>query len=103
MEWESGPHFFVAPEGIWLFTDVNTEGIHANEANKGSIAIEMVGEYDDHLPKGPVWENTKTLIRILLGVYDLPAWNVFLHRTYNRNKTCPGKAITKKWLLKELS
>jgi len=102
MEWEEGPHFFGAPEGIWLFTDINTEGVHANDANVGSIGVEIVGEYDDHLPKGIVWQNTQVLLRALLNKYDLPAQKVFFHRTYNRSKTCPGKAITKKWLLREL-
>jgi len=57
--WKSGPHLFVAPEGVWLFTDIGEQGIHANSGNKGSIGIEMVGRYDDKIPSGTVWKNTK--------------------------------------------
>ena len=24
--WQAGPHLFVAPEGIWLFTDIREQG-----------------------------------------------------------------------------
>jgi hypothetical protein len=96
--WTSGPHFFVAPEGIWLFTDINIQGQHANMGNKASIGIEMVGNYDKYLPKNKIWKQTKELISILLEKYNLKKKDIHFHREYNKEKTCPGKAITKKWV-----
>jgi len=100
--WESGPHLFVAPEGIWLFTDINIQGTHANEGNRGSIGIEMVGRYDDRLPSGKVWENTKAALKVLLTKLNLNAKDIHFHREYNPHKSCPGKAVTKKWLRVQL-
>jgi hypothetical protein len=98
MGWTSGPHFFVAPEGVWLFTDINIEGQHANKGNKNSIGIEMIGNHDKELPKGKIWKQTKELILILLGKFNLKKKNIHFHREYNKEKTCPGKKITKKWV-----
>lgn len=96
--WKSGPHLFIAPEGIWLFTDVNIKGTHANEGNKGSIGIEMVGRYDKKLPSGKIWKNTKSVLEVLLYKFNLKLENIHFHREYNPKKSCPGKAITKKWV-----
>ena len=100
--WEVGPHLFVAPEGIWLFTDINFQGRHANEGNKGSVGIEIVGRYDDNLPSGEIWENTKTALKILLNKFNLKSKDIHFHREYNLQKSCPGKAITKKWIKDQL-
>jgi N-acetylmuramoyl-L-alanine amidase CwlA len=99
--WKAGPHLFVAPEGIYLFTDVNIQGIHANSGNKGSIGIEMVGNYDKKLPSGKIWNNTKEILKVLLEKYNLKLKDIHLHREYNRKKSCPGKAITKYWISKQ--
>ena len=100
--WESGPHLFVAPEGIWLFTDIAEQGRHANAGNKGSIGIEMVGRYDEKLPSGKVWKNTKSVLKALLKKFDLSVKDIHFHREYNKSKSCPGRAITKKWVRKEI-
>ena len=100
--WQSGPHLFIAPEGIWLFTDINLQGRHANEGNKGSVGIEMVGRYDENLPSGKVWENTKTALKILLKKFNLKTKDVHFHREYNPQKSCPGKTVTKKWIKGQL-
>ncbi len=100
--WTSGPHFFIAPEGIWLFIDINIQGQHANEGNNGSIGIEMVGNYDRKLPNDKIWKQTKKLINILLEKFNLQKKDIHLHREYNKEKTCPGKMITKKWLFSQL-
>ncbi|MEF8847334.1 MAG: peptidoglycan recognition family protein [Candidatus Paceibacterota bacterium] len=101
--WEVGPHLFVAPEGIWLFTDISMTGRHANEGNSNSIGIEMVGRYNDESPSGKIWKNTKAILKNLLKKFDLSLQDVHFHREYNSGKDCPGKAVTRKWLKKELS
>jgi len=100
--WESGPHLFVAPEGIWLFTDINIQGTHANEGNRRSIGIEMVGRYDRKLPSGKVLGNTKAILKVLLKKFNLKPENIHFHREYNPKKSCPGKAITKNWVRSEI-
>jgi len=100
--WLSGPHFFVAPEGIWFFTDTNTQGTHANDGNKRSIGIEMVGRYDRKVPSGKIWKNTKKLIMVLIEKFQLKSKDIHFHREYNTQKSCPGRAITKKWLKQQM-
>ena len=100
--WEAGPHLFIAPEGIYLFTDINIQGIHANSGNKGSIGIEMVGNYDKKLPSGKIWNNTKEALKVLLEMFNLRLKNIHFHREYNRKKYCPGRVITKKWLKEKI-
>jgi N-acetylmuramoyl-L-alanine amidase CwlA len=96
--WKAGPHLFVAPEGIYLFTDINIQGIHANSGNRGSIGVEMVGNYNKTLPSGKIWSNIKKVLRILMNKFNLKLKDIHLHREYNLKKSCPGRAITKKWI-----
>lgn len=101
--WEAGPHLFIAPEGIWLFTDSEEQGRHANQGNLGSIGIEIIGRYDDKNPSGKIWDNAKFAITILLKKFNLSLKDIHFHREYNPKKSCPGKAVTREWLIKELS
>lgn len=99
--WKAGPHLFVAPEGIYLFTDMNIQGIHANSGNRGSVGVEMIGNYDKALPFGKIWSNTKEVLMILLNKFNLELKNIHFHREYNSKKSCPGRAITKKWIRRQ--
>lgn len=101
--WLSGPHLFIAPEGIWLFTDIAMQGTHANDGNKGSVGIEMVGRYDKKVPSGKIWKNTKSILEVLLNKFNLKPRDIRFHREYNHNKSCPGKFITKKWVRSEIN
>ena len=68
MGWTAAPHFFAAPDGIWLFTPMRELGVHAGQGNgnfsKGwyTLGLEMVGDYDVNRPSGAVWENTTAII-----------------------------------------
>ena len=100
-DWKAGPHLFVASEGIYLFTDINIQGIHANSGNEGSIGIEMVGNYDKTPPSGKIWSNTKKVLIILLNKFVLKLEDIHFHQEYNSKKSCPGRAVTKKWLRRQ--
>ncbi len=100
--WKSGPHLFVAPEGIYLFTDINIQGIHANSGNKGSIGVEMIGNYDKKIPTGKIWNNTKRVLKNLLNRFNLKPKDIHFHREYNPKKSCPGRAVTKRWVHSEM-
>lgn len=109
--WDAAPHLFVAPDGIWLFTPMHQIGIHANAANSWhaggrlhySIGMEMVGDFDNAKPTGPVWEGAKAVIGGLsmrLGI--APRELVRLHREFNKDKTCPGRSVDTAWIVAEV-
>jgi N-acetylmuramoyl-L-alanine amidase CwlA len=101
-EWSAGPHLFVAPDGIWLFTDMNTQGIHAGVGNYRSIGIEVVGNYDGAKWSGQIKDLAFGVIKALKAELEILDENICFHRDYNVYKTCPGTAITKKWILEKL-
>lgn len=99
--WPAGPHIFVAEDGIWLFSPMNKDGIHAAELNIRSIGIEVVGDYDQEKWSGKTKENALGVIKVLMGRLSVDKQHLFFHRDVS-NKTCPGAAITKEWLFGEL-
>lgn len=74
-----------------------------------SVGIEVVGNYDNKTWAGETKKNAFGVIKILREVLNIPDEKITLHRDYciNRNgqytKSCPGFAITKKYLIDELS
>lgn len=112
--WNAGPHIYVAPDGIWLASPMNTIGIHANAGNGGyskgrlawySIGVEMVGNYDKVKPAGGIWSQTLEVFGGLTRRLGLPVSSpaIEFHRTYNNQKSCPGWAVTKDWVFSELN
>ena len=99
--WPVGPHLFIAEDGIWLFSPMNKDGIHAGRLNHLSIGIEVVGDYDEEKWSGKTKYNALGAIKVLSEKLKVPKSEVFFHRDAS-NKTCPGKAITKSWLFNEL-
>lgn len=107
--WSAGPHLYSAPDGIWLATPLKDVGIHANTGNGSiqnkwySIGIEMVGNYDKVQPSGAVWEQTVAILGSLLRKLTLPVSKIDFHRDYNKQKSCPGWAVTKPWVYEEVT
>lgn len=104
--WSAGPHIFIAPDGIWLFTDMYDVGIHAGDGNGSlkdgySIGIEVVGDYDGAKWSGKIKELSFGVIDILTKRLNIPYTKIMFHRDFS-NKTCPGKAITKEWIIEKL-
>lgn len=100
--WRAGPHLFIAEDGIWLFTPMNKMGIHAGRGNWRSIGIEVVGDYDVEKWEGMTKHNAIGAITVLMDKLGISTENVKFHRDYSR-KSCPGHAITKQWLFRELN
>lgn len=100
--WSAGPHLFIAEDGIWLFTPMNKTGIHAGTGNYRSIGIEVVGDYDVEKWTGKTKENALGAIKALCGVLGITTENIKFHNDYS-TKSCPGHAITKEWLFRELN
>lgn len=99
--WSAGPHIFIAPDGIWLFTDMKYQGIHAGEGNYRSIGIEVVGNYDGAKWSGKIKEQAIGVIKALMDELKIKDENLCFHRDFS-SKTCPGKAITKEWILEKI-
>jgi len=99
--WPNGPHLFIAEDGIWLFTDMRKDGIHAGSLNPRSIGIEVVGNYDYKLWDGETKKNALWAISELQRRLKIPYNKIYFHRDVSA-KTCPGKKITKSWLFNEL-
>ncbi len=100
--WWAGPHLFIADDGIWLFTPMRKNGIHAGWGNWRSIGIEVVGDYDARKWSGKTKDNVLFVIKALQEQLSINNEMVKFHRDYS-NKSCPGYAITKEWLFKELA
>jgi len=104
--WSAGPHLFIAPDGIWLFTDMYDVGIHAGEGNGSlktgySIGIEVVGNYDGAKWTGVIKEQTLGVIDCLLEKLKIPESKITFHSDFS-SKTCPGAAIKKPWVIEQL-
>jgi len=99
--WKAGPHLFIAEDGIWLFSPMRKDGIHAGRLNPQSIGIEIVGNYNEELWSGETKKNAVGAIKTLLEQLDLTEKNIYFHRDAS-SKSCPGWSITKEWLFKEL-
>jgi hypothetical protein len=100
--WGKGPHIFVAPDGIWLMTDIQKDGYHAGiTGNWRSIGIEVVGDYDHVKWENPIKELALFVIDSLQKKLKIADTDIKFHRDYS-TKSCPGNAITKEWLMQEL-
>lgn len=99
--WPAGPHLFIAEDGIWLFSQMRKDGIHAAAFNHRTIGIEIVGDYDNQIWKGQTKYNALGAIRSLAIRLNLKEEDVLFHRD-SSPKTCPGSTITKQWLFDEL-
>jgi N-acetylmuramoyl-L-alanine amidase CwlA len=102
-KWKSGPHLFIAPDGIWLSTPLNQSGIHAGwRGNPKSIGIEVVGDYDRKVWQGEIKKNAIAAMKLLMIKLGLDTQAIKFHNDYS-SKSCPGYAITKAWIAKELN
>lgn len=103
--WNSAPHIYAAPDGIWLATPMSRVGIHAGTGNGSvaqgwySIGLEMVGYFDRKLPSGKVWEHSLAVMGELSRRLKIPPRELIsFHRDYTSAKSCPGWAVTKEWV-----
>lgn len=102
--WKVGPHIFVAPDGIWLFTDMRKQGKHAGpKGNPGSIGIEIVGNYKDAPPsEKKICQNIAIVTKILLEKFHFDKNNIYRHVDFDQNTFCSYK-IDSRWLYQNLA
>jgi len=96
--WKTGPHVFIAPDGIWLFTPISKQGTHAGpEGNAGSIGIEIVGRYFNALPDNPeILRLSAVAISSLLDKFKLDYQDIIHHQHYHTDGNC-SPLLTKYW------
>ncbi len=112
--WSAGPHLFIDERWIWLFTPMDTIGVHAMQGNSYhdtaghlhySIGIEVVGDYTHVRWPSAVARNvahTVAVLRRRLRTFEFIAgpWagKISRHADYNK-PDCPGAAITPEYYL----
>ena len=100
--WTVGPHIFVAPDGIWLFSDLRYDGVGVYGHNYRTRHVEMVGNYDNALPSGAILENSIIALGILSERFGLSVTDLGFHRDFS-TKTCPGLTVQKAWIIPQVT
>jgi len=104
--WRSAPHLFVDEDQLWGMCDFRRHGIHAVSFNATSLGIEVLGDYDKESPKSgrglDCWKTTAAATQVLADWLNLPLneSTILFHRDDPKtNKSCPGRKVTKDWVL----
>ena len=90
--WTAGPHVFVAPDGIWVFTPVNKQGIGVVGHNEHAIHVEIVGNYEENKLEGVMRRNALDAFAAICLWLNYDPMNLCFHRDY-ANTMCPGRHI----------
>lgn len=105
-QWSAGPHLFVDDDEIFGMSSLQKRGVHAVSFNNFAIGIEVLGNYDSEDSSSArgqqCWLTAAFATKALLDWLDLPVNDetVLFHRDDpTTSKTCPGKRISKEWLL----
>ena len=102
--WKVGPHIFIAPGGIWLFTDMHLQGKHAGpKGNPGSIGIEVVGNYKDGPPTDKkICQDIAIVTKSLMEKFNLKWHQITKHTDFDPNTFC-CETIDSYWLKENLN
>lgn len=96
--WSCGPHIFTDDNGIWVFSPLQSRGIHARSFNNTRFGIEMLGDFDNEDPnsdraKKSIY-NGQFAIAALLKAFGLQPDKINFHRHDPlTSKSCPGTKI----------
>lgn len=101
--WSAGPHFFCDDNGIWAFTPLTMEGVHAPGWNHESVGVETLGEYTSEewdTDRGLcVQQNAINLFARLCKKFNLVPGpdTIRLHKEdpQTTHKGCPGDHVDK--------
>lgn len=101
--WDAGPHIFIAPDGIWLFTDMRHQGRHAGPVgNRGSIGIEVVGRYHDGPPTDEkLLKAIRAVTKALVKKFNLTPSAIRTHAEFDPNSFC-SKTMNSDWLISNM-
>ena len=102
--WLAGPHAFVTPDGVGLFTPFTEHGTHSPSWNSRTWGIETVGEFETEPFADPIRDNLIAVLGILharIGLipedYKFGVRGIHFHKEdpLTDHKTCPGKNVVK--------
>lgn len=102
--WSAGPHWFVANDGIGVFTPPTHPGVHTPSWNAISLGVETIGEFETEPFDGAVRDNlisSLASIHSALGLnpadYALGRHGLHFHKEDRRttHRTCPGRHMVK--------
>ncbi len=89
-----GYHFGIELVGSYyeiLLGRLLTEpGAHCEGHNADSIGICFVGAFDTEAVPAKQWDKGIKLVRWLMTIFNLTNRDVYGHREFNKQKTCPG-------------
>lgn len=74
--------------------NLKLQGAHTIGRNQDSIGICMVGRFDVNPPTIGHWILLKKTCMDLMEYFNISVDNIFPHRFFNSNKTCPGRQIS---------
>lgn len=109
MHWSAGPHLFIADDLIWVFTPLNTPGVHSPSWNGISWGVEVVGDYDVEPLSDGTRENAVTALACLHTLAGLDPQGLRIHKEDPKttHTYCPGKNIVKadfiQWIQERLA
>ena len=103
-KWSAGPHLFVADDLIWVFTPLDTPGVHAPSWNGVSWGVEIVGDYDHEPFSDASRTNALSALTTLHAALGLDPGMLRFHKEDPKttHKHCPGVNVKKAALVKEL-
>ena len=95
--WSAGPHLFIADDLIWVFTPLDTPGVHSPSWNAISWGVELVGDYTtEELSPGVQGNATQGLAALyLLGGITPDALRLHKEDPRTTHRDCPGTRIVK--------
>lgn len=105
MHWSAGPHLFVADDLIWVFTPLNTSGIHSPSWNAISWGVELAGDYSTEPFSDAVRVIAVSALTGLHTLIGLDPQGLRLHREDPKttHKSCPGNNVVKTDLIESIS
>jgi hypothetical protein len=103
-QWSAGPHLFVADDLIWVFTPLNTSGVHSPSWNSISWGVEMVGDYEVEAFSPAVMNNAVSALASMHATLGLDPVTLRLHKEDPRTThNCPGKNVVKADVIAQLT
>jgi hypothetical protein len=94
--WDSGPHLFIADEGIGLFSTLAKPGTGVSGQNSNTIHIEIVGDYTNTYPYGLTYYY---LIQAVVALLKKKTMALTCHKWLEPATECPGRGIIDNWAL----
>ncbi len=98
-KWSAGPHLFVAPDLIWVFTPLTVPGVHSPSWNGISWGVEVVGDFDRE-DFEPSKRNTVAALALMHSTRGLDPNTLRFHKEDPKTThACPGKNMVKSKLI----